>query len=134
MGASDLAAAYMNRGHDHLIGREFFHQHTDCCNIRNRIHRADLVEMDLRNRDTMCMAFRFCQQCINCHHILLNSIGNGEMIPNNTRNIMQPAVLVMTVIVVVIVTFLFLAIHRYGNMGAHNTTFDRRFFFYMNTR
>ena len=92
-----MTASHMNRGDDHLIRSNLVHQQADCCDIRNGIHGSHLVEMNLRNWNTVGMALRLRNQAVNCHHILLHLIRNVQMTTDDMLNVMETAVMMMGV-------------------------------------
>ena len=92
-----MTASHMNRGNDHLIRSNLVHQQADCCDIRNGIHGSHLVEMNLRNWNTVGMALRLRNQAVNCHHILLHLIRNVQMTTDDMLNVMETAVMMMGV-------------------------------------
>ena len=92
-----MTASHMNRGNDHLIRINLVHQQADCCDIRNGIHGSHLVEMNLRNWNTVGMALRLRNQAVNCHHILLHLIRNVQMTTDDMLNVMETAVMMMGV-------------------------------------
>ena len=62
MRRTDLAASYMNGRCDDLIRRNLFHKQAYRRNIRDSIHSSHFMEMHIRDRLTVSMAFRFCNQ------------------------------------------------------------------------
>ena len=110
MGAMYLTASHMNRGNDHLIRRNLVHQQADCRDIRNGIHGSHLVEMDLRNRNTVGMALRLRNQAVNCHHILLHLIRNVQMTTDDMLNVMETAVMMMRVASITVLVGVLMAV------------------------
>ena len=108
MGAMYLTASHMNRGNDHLIRSNLVHQQADCRDIRNGIHGSHLVEMDLRNRNTVGMALRLRNQAVNCHHILLHLIRNIQMTTDDMLNVMETAVMMMRVTIITVLVGVFM--------------------------
>ena len=100
----------MNRGNDHLIRSNLVHQQADCRDIRNGIHGSHLVEMDLRNRNTVGMALRLRNQAVNCHHILLHLIRNVQMTTDDMLNVMETAVMMMRVTIITVLVGVFMAV------------------------
>ena len=80
MRTADAAIAYMDRGHDDLVRREPVHQHHHRSDIRNGIHRANLMEMDIGDRHSMDMALRLSDQAEDGEDIILQPLRNGKMI------------------------------------------------------
>ena len=103
-----MTASHMNRGNDHLIRSNLVHQQADCCDIRNGIHGSHLVEMDLRNRNTVGMALRLRNQAVNCHHILLHLIRNVQMTTDDMLNVMETAVMMMRVTIITVLVGVFM--------------------------
>lgn len=65
MRAPNRAAADMHGGGSHLIRPQQMHEPAAANDICQRIHCADLMEMDLRNRYAMRMALRLANQAVN---------------------------------------------------------------------
>ena len=103
-----MTASHMNRGDDHLIRSNLVHQQADCCDIRNGIHGSHLVEMNLRNRNTVGMALRLRNQAVNCHHILLHLIRNVQMTADDMLNVMETAVMMMRVTIITVLVGVFM--------------------------
>ena len=100
-----MTASHMNRGDDHLIRSNLVHQQADCRDIRNGSH---LVEMNLRNRNTVGMALRLRNQAVNCHHILLHLIRNVQMTTDDMLNVMETAVMMMRVTIITVLVGVFM--------------------------
>ena len=105
-----MTASHMNRGNDHLIRSNLVHQQADCRDIRNGIHGSHLVEMDLRNRNTVGMALRLRNQAVNCHHILLHLIRNIQMTTDDMLNVMETAVMMMRVASITVLVGVLMAV------------------------
>ena len=103
-----MTASHMNRGDDHLIRSNLVHQQADCRDIRNGIHGSHLVEMNLRNRNTVGMALRLRNQAVNCHHILLHLIRNVQMTADDMLNVMETAVMMMRVTIITVLVGVFM--------------------------
>ena len=103
-----MTASHMNRGDDHLIRSNLVHQQADCRDIRNGIHGSHLVEMNLRNRNTVGMALRLRNQAVNCHHILLHLIRNVQMTTDDMLNVMETAVMMMRVTIITVLVGVFM--------------------------
>ena len=103
-----MTASHMHRGNDHLIRRNLVHQQADCRDIRNGIHGSHLVEMNLRNRNTVGMALRLRNQAVNCHHILLHLIRNVQMTADDMLNVMETAVVMMRVTIITVLVGVFM--------------------------
>ena len=103
-----MTASHMNRGNDHLIRSNLVHQQADCRDIRNGIHGSHLVEMNLRNRNTVGMALRLRNQAVNCHHILLHLIRNVQMTTDDMLNVMETAVMMMRVTIITVLVGVFM--------------------------
>ena len=70
MSTVNLAAAHMDgRDYDFVRGQAL-HQQADGGNIRNCVHSAHFVKMDIRNRNAVGAAFRFGNQPVHCHYII----------------------------------------------------------------
>ena len=105
-----MTASHMNRGNDHLIRSNLVHQQADCRDIRNGIHGSHLVEMNLRNRNTVGMALRLRNQAVNCHHILLHLIRNVQMTTDDMLNVMETAVMMMRVTIITVLVGVFMGV------------------------
>ena len=105
-----MTASHMNRGDDHLIRSNLVHQQADCRDIRNGIHGSHLVEMNLRNRNTVGMALRLRNQAVNCHHILLHLIRNVQMTTDDMLNVMETAVMMMRVTIITVLVGVFMGV------------------------
>ena len=105
-----MTASHMNRGNDHLIRSNLIHQQADCRDIRNGIHGSHLVEMNLRNRNTVGMALRLRNQAVNCHHILLHLIRNVQVTADDMLNIMETAVMMMRVASITVLVGVLMAV------------------------
>ena len=55
-------------------------------NIRYRIHRSNLMEMNFFHRSAVNMAFRLCDPLIDRQDLLSDRIGNIQMIFDNVRD------------------------------------------------
>ena len=110
------------------------------------------MKMDFRHRNTVNMAFRLCDQPINCHDVILHFFGQRKMPPYDVLDIMQTAVVVVmgvtvvmmvevvvmyvamvgvTVVMVMmveVVASFFLTVYRYGHVRSCNAAFYRRLF------
>ena len=70
------------------------------------------MKMDFRHRNTVNMAFRLCDQPINCHDVILHFFGQRKMPPYDVLDIMQTAVVVVmgvTVVMMVEVVVMYVA-------------------------
>ena len=105
-----MTASHMNRGDDHLIRSNLVHQQADCRDIRNGIHGSHLVEMNLRNRNTVGMALRLRNQAVNCHHILLHLIRNVQVTADDMLNVMETAVMMMRVTIITVLVGVFMGV------------------------
>jgi hypothetical protein len=54
------------------------YEHTDADDIRDGVHFAYLVEMDLRDRHAMSVAFGFRDYFIYRDGVLLDGLGEGQ--------------------------------------------------------
>ena len=102
VGAADLAAADTDRRDDDLLRRKPLHQQADRSNVRNGVHRADLMEMDLRHRDAVDPALCLRDPTVDGQRVGADGLGNRK-IRDDAGNVVQAAVVVMAVVCVVVV-------------------------------
>ena len=79
MGTAYFSAAHMDRRGDDPVWRKRVKEQAHGGNIRNSVHRAYFVEMDLFYRHAVHMAFRFRDKPVYRQHILL--YGKGDIKP-----------------------------------------------------
>lgn len=103
-----MTASHMNRRYNDLIRRNVVHQQADRCDVRNGIHGSHLMEVNLRNRNTVSMALCLCDQAVNCHHILFYLLRKIQMITDDVLNVVEAAVVMMVVTVVVMLVSVFM--------------------------
>ena len=65
----------MDRGDDDFVRCKFFHEKADCRDVRNRIHRADLVEVDLIDWLAVYVALGLSDLLINSQYIQCHRSG-----------------------------------------------------------
>ena len=102
MGAMNMTAAHMHRRCKHLICTDFMHQKADTCNIRNCVHSADFMKMDLIHRLSMGIGLGRCDQAIYMFHIMLDFIRKLKS-GNDGRNVRHAGVMVVTMAMLMIV-------------------------------
>ena len=66
------------------------------------------MEMNIRYRHPMGVAFRLRNQTIDGHHIVLDPVGEGQMIAHDMLDITQPAMRMAVTMVVVVIMSVFL--------------------------
>ena len=112
--AFDLSTAYMNRRNHYLVRCDLIHQHTDCRNIRNSIHRPNFMEMYFCDRLAMRLAFSLGYQHVDGHNIILHLLRKIQMTSDDMLNLMKPTMMVMlmgiAVFMVVVVMFMLMGI------------------------
>ena len=89
MGAMYLTASHMNRRYDDFIRLYHGKKQAHPGNIRNGIHGAYLMEMNLADLHSMSMPLRFCNQTVDCQHILLHLLLKLHMPCHNMFNIVH---------------------------------------------
>lgn len=122
MGAPDGAASHGDGGHDHLIGANFPHQQAHGGDVRNGVHGADLVEVDLLNRHAMDAAFRLGDEIVHGQNVQLDHGGDGQSV-HDFLNALHAAV-DMVVMVTMEVLVLLNAGHFDGKVGSRHAAFD----------
>ena len=105
-----MTASHMNRRYNDLIRRNVVHQQADRCDVRNGIHGSHLMEVNLRNRNTVGMALRLRNQAVNCHHILLHLLRNVQVTTDDMLNIMETAVMMMRVASITVLVGVLMAV------------------------
>ena len=120
VGTAHLSAAYMNRRCDDLVCIQFMHQQTHSGNIRNGIHGADFMEMDLLNRNTMDMTFRLGDLFIYGHNIQFYHRRNCQT-ADDTADIPHTAMMVMMVIMHMLCFFS--SMDGYPDVGSVDSAF-----------
>ena len=91
MGAMDLPTAQIDgRGHN-FIGREHLHRQTNAHDIRQRIHRAHLVEVNLLHRRAVRVRLCLSDQPIDRQRILFDALRYWQM-ADLMRNVRHAAV------------------------------------------
>ena len=133
----------MNGRSNNSVRRQPVHQKTYGRNVRYRVHCTDFVKMNVGNRNGVGMAFRFRDQFIDGHNMILYMRGKGKMSPYDVLNIMQVAVVMrvfvlcaafMTVEMLCAVSravemfVFFLPVYSDGKMRAGDAAFHRCFF------
>ena len=92
----------MDRRNDYFVRCKFFHEKADRRDVRDRIHRADLVEMDLIDRLAVHVALGLGDLLINSQYIQRHRSGKLQVIPHDMLDIMHAAVMVrMTMLMLV---------------------------------
>ena len=125
VGAPDGAASHGNWGHDHLIGANFPHQQAHGGDVRNGVHGADLVEVDLLNRNAVDAAFRLGDEIVHGQNVQLDHGGDGQSV-HDFLNALHAAVN-MVVMVTMEVLVLLHSRHPDGKVGSRHAAFDAFF-------
>jgi len=69
VGALDLAGPGVHAGGDDLVRSQFLDEHADADDVRDGVHVAHLVEVDLCHRHTVNLAFRLSNQVIDLEDV-----------------------------------------------------------------
>ena len=64
----------MDGGDHYLVRGETVHQQAYRCDVRDSVHGAHLMEVNLCHRNAVGMAFRLCDLLIDRHHIILDAL------------------------------------------------------------
>ena len=134
MGAPHLAAAHADRrGHD-LARRQSVQQQAHRRHIRQSVHGAHLVEMDVLHRHTVDMALRLGDQPVHRQHVGLHPLRQAQMVthhvlhPVQARVVMVPVIMVMVVMAVLMHGLGFLrAVYFHRHMGTLHAAARHRF-------
>ena len=79
MRAAHLAAADVDRGGQHLFRSQQLHQQAHARYIGQRVERADLMEVDLLDRDAVNAAFRVRDGLIDGQNVGADGLGDVQM-------------------------------------------------------
>ena len=109
MGALDLAGPGVHAGGDDLIRSQFLDEHADTDDVRDGIHVAHFVEVDLGDRGPVDMALCFGQDVIDGLSVLLDFVGNVQ-VPDDGLHIAKGVVLVMVSVMVLVLMALVLMV------------------------
>ena len=104
MGALDLAGPGVHAGGDDLVRSQFLDEHADADDVRDGVHVAHLVEVDLGDRGPVDMALCLGQDVIDGLSVLLDSVGNVQ-VPDDGLHIAKGVVLVMVSVLMLMMMF-----------------------------
>ena len=80
MRAADRSAADVDGGNDRFVRRDLVHQQAYRRDVRDGVHGADLVEMDLLDRSSVDLAFRFRDRPVDGDDVFLYVFGERQAV------------------------------------------------------
>ena len=139
----NLSASDANRRYNDFLRRKLIYRKAYRGNIRNRIHRSDLVKMYITYRHCVNSAFGLCNKIKYRKHIFFYFFRQLEMVVYDMLNVRYTMMLMCMVMLMVVMMFMLMmivvfrrfvfslasAVYRHTHMRSRNSAFNSLFIF-----